>query len=42
MQETLTNINTELESLESQEEELRNFSAGLAMFMGDLKGVASK
>ena len=42
MQEILANINTELESLESQEEELKNFSAGLAMFMGDVKGVASK
>ena len=37
MQEILININTKLEALESQEEELQNFSAGLAMFMGDLK-----
>ena len=37
MQEILTNINTKLETLEGQEEELKNFSAGLAMFMGDLK-----
>ena len=42
MQDILTNINTKLESLESEEEELKNFSAGLAMFMGDVKGVASK
>ena len=31
-------INTQLDQLEGQEEELNNFSAGLAMFMGDLKG----
>ena len=37
MQEILTNINTKLETLEGEEEELKNFSAGLAMFMGDLK-----
>merc|ERR1711909_107942 len=42
MQEILTDINIKLESLEIQEEELKNFSAGLAMFMGDVKGVASK
>ena len=39
MQEILTNINTKLETLEVQEEELKNFSAGLSMFMGDVKGV---
>ena len=38
MQATLTDINSKLEKLDDQEEELRNFSAGLAMFMGDLKG----
>ena len=38
MQATLTAINTNLEKLDYQEEELRNFSAGLAMLMGDLKG----
>ena len=42
MQEILTNINTKLETLEVQEEELKNFSAGLAMFIGDVKDVASK
>ena len=34
-------INSNLEELEGQEEELKNFSAGLAMFMGDLKGGVS-
>ena len=38
MQATLTEINTKLEHLDAQEEELRNFSAGLAMFMGDMTG----
>ena len=38
MQEIILKINTKLEALEAQEEELKNFSAGLAMFMGDLKG----
>ena len=38
MQEMILKINTKLEALEAQEEELKNFSAGLAMFMGDLKG----
>ena len=42
MQEMLTNINTKLETLEGQEEELKSFSAGLAMFMGDLKGESSR
>ena len=42
MQEMLTNINTKLETLEGQEEELKNFSAGLAMFMGDLKMESSR
>ena len=37
MQEMILEINTQLEVLEGQEEELKNFSAGLAMFMGDLK-----
>ena len=37
MQEMILEINTQLEVLEGQEEELNNFSAGLAMFMGDLK-----
>eukprot|EP00092_Neocalanus_flemingeri_P016798 GFUD01018167.1.p1 GENE.GFUD01018167.1~~GFUD01018167.1.p1 ORF type:complete len:125 (+),score=57.55 GFUD01018167.1:87-461(+) len=37
MQEVIVEINTQLEQLEGQEEELKNFSAGLAMFMGDLK-----
>ena len=41
MQEILLEINTKLEDLEGQEEELKNFSAGLAMFMGDLKGGVS-
>ena len=34
MQEMILEINTQLEVLEGQEEELKNFSAGLAMFMG--------
>ena len=38
MEEMMLEINTQLEQLEGQEEELKNFSAGLAMFMGDLKG----
>ena len=38
MEEMMLEINTQLEPLEGQEEELNNFSAGLAMFMGDLKG----
>ena len=42
MQEILTNINTKLETLEGQEEELKNFSAGLSMFMGDLKVESSR
>ena len=37
MEEMMPEINTQLEQLEGQEEELKNFSAGLAMFMGDLK-----
>ena len=41
MQEILLEINTKLEDLEGQEEELKNFSAGLSMFMGDLKGGVS-
>ena len=41
MQEMILEINTKLEDLEGQEEELKNFSAGLAMFMGDLKGGVS-
>ena len=36
MQEMILEINTKLEELEGQEEELKNFSAGLAMFMADL------
>ena len=40
MQEMILEINT-LEELEGQEEELKNFSAGLAIFMGDLKGGVS-
>ena len=38
MEDMMLEINTQLEKLEGQEEELKNFSAGLAMFMGDLKG----
>ena len=38
MQEMIQEINAQLERLEGQEDELKNFSAGLAMFMGDLKG----
>ena len=41
MQEILTNINNKLETLEGQEEELKNFSAGLAIFMGDVKGLGN-
>ena len=41
MQEMILEINTKLEELEGQEEELKNFSAGLAIFMGDLKGGVS-
>ena len=37
MQEMIFEINTKLEELERQEEELKNFSAGLTMFMGDLQ-----
>ena len=37
MQEMIIKIHNQLEMLEGQEEELKNFSAGLAMFMGDLK-----
>ena len=41
MQDMILEINTKLEDLEGQEEELKNFSAGLSMFMGDLKGGVS-
>ena len=41
MQEVIHSINTKVEALEGQEEELKNFSAGLALFMGDLKGGSS-
>ena len=41
MQDMILEINTKLEDLEEQEEELKNFSAGLSMFMGDLKGGVS-
>ena len=41
MHEMILEINTKLEELEGQEEELKNFSAGLAIFMGDLKGGVS-
>ena len=34
-------MNTKVEDLERQEELLKNFSAGLAMFIGDFKGVVS-
>ena len=38
MQSSLTEINTKLGKLDDEEEELRNFSVGLAVLMGDLKG----
>ena len=38
MQDTIAEINKRFEHLEGKEEELKNFSAGLATLMGDIGG----
>ena len=38
MQDTIAEINNRFEQLEGKEGELKNFSAGLAMLMGDIGG----
>ena len=38
MQDTIAEINNRFEQLEGKEGELKNFSAGLAMLMGEISG----
>ena len=38
LQDKIVEINNRLEQLEGKERELKNFSAGLAMLMGDISG----